>query len=108
MEAHRGHPRREEHGMLLRNAHVVIAFWHRLFENLETGAAGHGRGNADDGIVLLTKLHHGLTEHILPVRRRARLGRRTGPRLDVIRTGAMKLFRLLDRHTVASALPGRD
>src|SRR5205814_80283 len=67
-----------------------------------------GRGNADDGIVLLTELHDRLAENVLPVGRCAGLGRGSRTGLDVVGAGAVEFFRVLNGDIVASAFLGKD
>src|SRR5260370_34489318 len=96
--------RRKQYRVLLGYSHVVISVRHRLFQNLKSGAAGHRRGDADHGTVLLAKPHHGLAEDVLPGRRGPRFGRGRGAGLNIVGTGAVEFFRLLQGHVVASAL----
>ena len=106
VETHRREPAGEEHAMFLRDADVVIAVGQGLFEDLESGAAGHCRRNANDRVILAAQPHHGLPKHILPVWRGARLGRRARPGLHVVGTGAVEFLGMLESDVVALALFG--
>ncbi len=108
MKSHRRHAAGEQDSVLFSNAHIVVAVWHRLFQRLQTSAARHRRGDADDRVVLPAKLHHGFTENILPVWWRARLGRRCRAGRHIIGPGAVKLLRLIDGDVVAFPLFRQD
>src|SRR5207249_1654437 len=108
MVAHRRHAGGEEDGVFLRDADVVVAIRHRLLQSLQTGAARHGRSDADNGVVLLTELDHRLAENILPIRRRVGFGRGSRAGLDVIRAGAVEFFGVLNCDVVAYAFLRQD
>ena len=61
------------HRMLLGDADVEGAVGERLVEDVDAGARRHGRGDADDLVVLLRFLDEALAEHVL-IGRRVRLG----------------------------------
>ena len=108
MESHGRHAGREDDGVFLGNANVVITFRHGLFQGFKAGAAGHGRRNADNRIVLLTELDHRGAENVLPVWRGAGFRRGSRAGLDVVRPGSVEFFRILNRDIVAFAFLGQD
>ena len=75
LRALEGQPGGEQHGVLLRDAHVVVALGERLLEAVEAGAGVHRGGDPDHALVAARLLDERITEdgRVLRRRRRSRL-----------------------------------
>jgi len=108
MKPHGSQATGEQDRVLFGDAHVVIPVGHGGFEQLQAGAAGHGRGNPNQRGILLAQTHHGLAENILPIGRGARLHRRRGAGMHVVGSQAVEFLRVPLGGFEAFALLGED
>ena len=104
MKTHGRHASGENHGVFFSDADVVVLAGNGLLQDLEAGSAGHGRGDADDGFVLLAQLDHGATKDLLPHGGGVSLRRRSLAGRGIVSPQSMKLLGMLQRRLVALAL----
>ena len=95
----------EEGGMFLGNAHVVVAVRVSLFENAQTGAAGHGRGDGDDAVVVVGEVGEFRAEKLRVGGRGGRLGF-AGVGFEFAQT--VEFVRLLHGRRISFAFRGED
>ncbi len=108
LDALGGETGRKQDGMLLGDADVEELTRAGLFEVGQTGAAGHGAGDAHDLAVGLGEGGEGAAEYILVVGRRARRSLAALARVRVVRAGSVEFFGGVDGCAQAAALLGQD
>ena len=94
--------------MLFGDAHIVTTPGHGLFQGLEARAAGHGGGDAHNGIIFLAQFDHRLAENFMVIRGSAGLGRRRVAGHRIVRSQAVEFFRIIQGGFVAFAFFCQD